>query len=195
LVDSFWRDAWTSFKAVFGPILTGAAFVLALLGPTYAPAASVSLSLIWLAIVGLILLTVLLTAGNLVLVARRYARGRLPKVLHVSVPAGPSDGIERPLTLLRDRSDLFGISILVTIYYVEHLGLRRGEVFERQIGFGRVSNIQQDGRVQVLVLAELSTHAELWQRVRNREAPTLSQIVVKPSISLDEVGIEVGFNE
>jgi hypothetical protein len=71
LVDSFWRDAWTSFKAVFGPILTGAAFVLALLGPTYAPAASVSLSLIWLAIVGLILLTVLLTAGNLVLVARR----------------------------------------------------------------------------------------------------------------------------
>jgi hypothetical protein len=82
-VDSFWRDAWTSFKAVFGPILTGAAFVLALLGPTYAPAATVSLSLIWLAIVGLILLTVLLTAGNLVLVARRYARGRLPKVLHV----------------------------------------------------------------------------------------------------------------
>jgi hypothetical protein len=113
----------------------------------------------------------------------------------MSVPAGPSDGSERPLTLLLDRSDLFGISILVTIYYVEHLGLRRGEVFERQIGFGRLSNIQQDGRVQVLVLAELSTHAELWQRVRNREAPTLSQIVVKPSISLDEVGIEVGFNE
>ncbi len=184
-MDSLWRDAWTSFKAVFGPILTGAAFVLALLGPFYAPAASVSLSLFWVATGGLILLTVLLTAGNLVLVARRYARGRLPKVLYARpVPAGPSDGRGRPLTLLLDRSDLFTISILVTIYYkAEHLGLRRGEVFERQIGFSRVSNIQQDGRVQVLVLAELSTHADL------------SQIVVKPSISFDEAGIEVGFNE
>ena len=130
-MDSLWRDAWTSFKAVFGPILTGAAFVLALLGPFYAPAASVSLSLFWVATGGLILLTILLTAGNLVLVARRYARGRLPKVLYVSVPTGPGDGTERQLTLLLDRSDLFGVSILVTIYYVEHLGLRHGEVFER----------------------------------------------------------------
>ena len=72
-MDSFWRDAWTSFKAVSGPIPTGAALVLALLGPIYAPAAIVSLSLLWLAIVGLVLLTMLLTVGKLVLNARRHA--------------------------------------------------------------------------------------------------------------------------
>jgi hypothetical protein len=48
-VDSFWQDAWLSFKAVSGPILTGAAFLLALLGPLYAPAAVISISLIWVA--------------------------------------------------------------------------------------------------------------------------------------------------
>lgn len=194
-MDTFWRDAWASFKAVFGPILTGAAFVLALLGPFYAPSATVQLGLIWLAAGGLLMLTTLLTAGNLVLTARRYARGRLPKVLHVYVPAGPNDGTVRPLTLVLDRSDLFGVSILVTIYYVEHLGLRRGEVFERQIGIGRVANIQQNGLVQILVLKEVSSHAELWQRIRSREMAALSQIVVKPSISFNEVEIEVGFNE
>jgi hypothetical protein len=136
-----------------------------------------------------------LTAGNLVQIARGYARGRLPRVLHVSAPASSNDAVNRPVTLVLDRSDLFGVNILVTIYYVERLGPGRDEVFERQIGIGRVANIQQNGLVQVVVLAEVSTHAELWQRIRNREAAALSQIVVKPSISFNETGIEVRFNE
>ena len=137
------------------------------------------------------MLTILLTAGNLVLNARRYARGRLPKVLHVSVPTGPSDDVGGPLTLLLDRSDLFGVSILVTIYYVERVGLRRGEVFERRIGIGRVTNIQQNGLVQIQLLTEVSTHADIWQRIRNRETATLSQSVVKPSVASEAVGTEV----
>ncbi len=194
-MDSFWRDTWTSFKAVFGPVLAGAAVVLALLGPLYTPATVVSISLIWLAVAGLLALTVLLTAGNLVVAARRYARGRLPRAVHAVVPASPSDGTPRPVTLVLERSDLFGVNIFVTIYYVQHLDRRRDEVFEQAIGIGRVANIQQNGLIQVLVLREVPNHAELWQRVRNHETAILSQIVIKPSIDFNEAGIEVRFNE
>jgi hypothetical protein len=194
-VDSFWRDTWTSFKAVFGPILAGAAIVLALLGPLYAPATVVHISLIWFAVAGLLGLTVLLTAANLVMVARRYARGRLPRAVHASVPASPDGGPPRPIILVLEPSDLFGVNIFVTIYYVERLDRGRDKVFERAIGIGRVANIQQNGLIQVLVLREAPNHVELWQRIRNHDATVLPQIVIKPSIDFNEVGSEARFNE
>jgi hypothetical protein len=191
-VDSFWQDAWKSFKAVSGPILTGAAFLLALLGPLYAPAAALAISLIWLAAVGLIVLAVLLAMLNMVLAARRAAGGRLPKTRDVVLAA---EGTTGTVTLVLDRSALFGFNALVTIYHVERLDQGREDVFERLIGVGRISNIQQNGLIQVLVLVEMPLHAELWQRVRNREASVIGQLVVKPSIPFGAAGMEVRFSE
>jgi hypothetical protein len=94
-----------------------------------------------------------------------------------------------------ERSSLFGVSIFVTVYYVEGLERGRGEVVERAIGIGRVTNVQQNGLIQVLVLREVPNHAELWQRIRNHEKAILSQIIIKPSIDFNEAGIEVRFNE
>ena len=194
-MESFWRDAWTSFKAVFGPVLAGAAFVLALLGQLWVPANVVQISLIWLVVSGLLALIVLLTAGNLVVEARRYGRGRLPKAVHAFVPTSADGTMGTPVTLVLERSDLFGVNIFVTIYYVEHLGQGRDEVFERAIGIGRVANIQQNGLIQVLVLREVQNHVDLWQRIRNHERSILPQIVIKPSIDFNEAGIEVRSNE
>ena len=191
-MDSFWQDAWKSFKAVSGPILTGAAFLLALLGPLYAPAATLAISLIWLAAVGLIVLAVLLAMLNMVLAARRAAGGRLPKTRDVVLAA---EGTTGTVTLVLDRSALFGFNALVTIYHVERLDQGREDVFERLIGVGRISNIQQNGLIQVLVLVEMPLHAELWQRVRNREASVIGQLVVKPSIPFGAAGMEVRFSE
>ena len=92
-------------------------------------------------------------------------------------------------------SDLFGVNIFVTIYYVERLEQGRDEVFERAIGIGRVANIQQNGLIQVRVLREVQNHANLWQRIRNHERSILPQIVIKPSIDFNEAGIEVRSNE
>jgi len=85
--------------------------------------------------------------------------------------------------------------MLVTVYYVEGFGAGRDEAFERVIGIGRVVNIQANGLIQVQVLREVSNHAELWQRIRNREMAVVGQIVVKPSIDFNQAGIEVRFNE
>jgi hypothetical protein len=190
-VDSFWRDAWASFKAVFGPILAGAAFVLALLGPLYAPAAVTQVSLLWLAVSGLVAMAVLLAALNMVLAARRGASGRLPKTRYAHVG---SEGATGPVTLVLDRSELFGFNVVVTIYYNKRLEQNRDEVIERLIGVGRVANVRQNGLVQVIVLVELPTHVKLWERIRNRDATAIAQVVVKPSIPYDEAGMEVRFN-
>ncbi len=191
-MDSLGRDVWTSFKAVFGPILTGVGFLLALLGSLYAPAAVIPISVIWLAVAGLVVLAALFTALNMVLAARRAAGGRLPKTRDVVLAAQGTTGT---VTLVLDRSALFGFNALVTIYYVERLRQGREDVFERLIGVGRVSNIQQNGLIQVLVLVEVPLHAELWQRVQNREASVIGQLAVKPSVPYDAAGMEVRFNE
>jgi len=191
-VQGFWWDAWTSFKAVSGPVLAGAALVLALLGPLYAPAAIVQISLIWVAVAGLITSIVLLTALNLTVSARQAARSRLPRARYAIVAGRPDEG---PLTLVLDRSELFGVNLVVTIYYTDRAEPGDDDaVIERLIGVGRVSNVQQNGLIQVLVLVEVPSHAGLWQRIRNREASTIAQIVVKPSIPYDEAGMEVRFN-
>ncbi len=190
-MNSVWWDLWASFKAVSGPILSGVAFVLALLGPWYAPDATVRIGLIWLAVGGLIAIVILLTAGNMVAVTRRQSRGMLPRVRSAFVDELGPGGSDKPVTLLLDRSELFGINNLVTVYYTEHVGPGRDEVFEMFIGIGRVDTIQPNGRVQILVIAEMADKAELWQRIRKREPATLGQIVVRPSISINEAGLGV----
>jgi hypothetical protein len=194
-VNAFWGDAWTSFKAVLGPVLVGAAFVLALLGPFYLPGAVVRIGMIWLAVLALLVLTFALAAANLVVAARRATRGGLPRTLHAFVPSVSRDGPGPSVILVVEPSALFGVNIFVTIYYIEHLDSGRDGVFERAIGIGRVANVQQNGLIQVVVLREVPSHAELWQRIRNHDRSILPQIVIKPSIDFNEAGVEVRFNE
>lgn len=140
--------------------------------------------------------TALLTAWNMVVIARQQARHGLPRVREALLlgddPAVPAAS---PVTLLLDASDLFGSDLLVAVYYNEPLDVGEADSFEWLIGVGRVSNIQQDRRIQVLVLLELPAYGETWLRVRRREAATLARIVVKPSVPYGEAGIEVRFNE
>jgi hypothetical protein len=132
--------------------------------------------------------------GNLILVARHHAHGRLPEVLHASVPETGEEVLDAGVTLVMEASNLFGVNIFVTIYYTEPLDWGADEVFERAIGIGRVANVQQNGLVQVLVLRETPSHPEIWQRIRRRDTVTLSQLVIKPSIAFSDAGIEVRFN-
>jgi hypothetical protein len=186
-VGGFWGDAWTSFKAVYGPILIVAAFVLALLGPFYAPSAPIQLGIIWLCVVVVVLVIIAMTVGNMLQSARRLALDHLPKIKHVTVDPAFTQGEPDLITVLLERSQLFAPSYLVTINYAERLG--NGLVFERQIGIGYVINVQRNGLVQVRVLKAVSNQEELWQRIRNRELSTLAQIVIRPSITIDEVDL------
>jgi len=196
-VDSFWRDAWTSFKAVFGPVLAGAAIVLALLGPPYAPAAVVRISLIWLAVAGLLALTVLLTAGNLVVAARRLSNPRLPRLISVYFErrddAEPGD-LEEETVLLLEPSELFGYDGVVSIYCNQRLGGADARPFERLIGVGRVSNIQEGKIIAVTVLRYGAGHDTIWSRIRVGETAALSDIRAKPTVPFRETGLGATVN-
>ena len=190
---SVWQDLWQSFRAVFGPLATGAALALAVWGGLYPPAAAVQISIIWIVVAVIVVVMALATAWDMVATARRQARQRLPGVRAAFLLG--EDPAAALVTLLLDRSDLFGSNLLVTIFYNEPLRGRPAESLERPIGVGRVSNVQQDGRIQILVLREHATEAETWQRIRRDEAATLAHIVVKPSVAYGAPGIEVRFNE
>ncbi len=120
------QDLWASFKAVFGPIATLAALALAVWGGLYPPAATVRVSVIWIVVGAIVVATTIFTAWDMVARARRQARDRLPRVL-AAVTAGGT-GVAGALTLVLARCELFGVNVLVVIYYTEPLsaGLRGG---------------------------------------------------------------------
>jgi hypothetical protein len=194
-VSGVWKDLWTSLKSVVGLPATLVALCLALLGSLWNPSFPVCFSLISLAVVTFIVVIVILTAVKLAMDARRDARGELPRAVSVYGPPAAGGSTDGPITLIMGRSRQFGVNFLVTVYYEERLGTERGAIFERAIGIGRVVNVQENGLIQVLMLREVSNHAELWQRIRKRDAATLSGVVIKPSIDFNSVGIEVRFDE
>ena len=99
------------------------------------------------------------------------------------------------MTLIFGPSRPIRVNILVTIYYIENLEVDDDRTFERIIGVGQVVDIQGDGLIQVLALRAIPAESELWQRIRNRETTTLRQVIVRPSININEAGIGVRFDE
>ena len=196
----FWRDAWASLRAVGSWITASVAFGLALLGSIWDPGIKVQIGLIWLAVFALAVLAILAAAINMAVAARQTAQPPPaqpppPTAMHVVVPEPAGERPTRPLTLIVERSRLFGVNILVTISYVEVIGPGPDDVFEQSIGIGRVANIQENGRLQVQVIKEVANRADLWQRIRNREMAIVRRTVIKPSIDFNEAGVEVWFNE
>jgi hypothetical protein len=76
--------------------------------------------------------------------------------------------------LLLDKSELFGHDAVVSVYHVD------GSDFEQLIGVGYVRNIQENGKIQVLV-EEVIANGDLLNRLAHNDAEVLGRIRVKPS--------------
>ncbi len=79
--------------------------------------------------------------------------------------------------------------MLVSIYRSELLTDVQERGFERFIGVGRVLNIQANGLVQVLVLAEFSGQTDVWRRIRSREMQVLKDVLVRSSVSREGLAL------
>ena len=53
--------------------------------------------------------------------ARRVAHGDPPRAVYVYAPSAAEGASDGPVTLIMGRSRQFGVNILVTAYYEEHL--------------------------------------------------------------------------
>jgi len=98
-------------------------------------------------------------------------------------PVNPSlrYGLQPPLglpnavaLLLFDPSPLYAHDSIVSLYFLEN-------EFERLIGVGRVYNIQEDGKIQVLVMRDMGFGNE-WQSLAQNDAIKMKGIRVKPTV-------------
>lgn len=115
-----------------------AAMALTILFYLIEPSAKI---LAWVAgIVILSLIVLLFVAISALKDALETARVELPKVLTVI------NGDDDEVTLLLGPSELFGIATMVSVYNVDS---QTG--FELLLGYGRVSTVQADGKIQIIV--------------------------------------------
>jgi hypothetical protein len=82
-VGGVWKDIWTSLKSVVGAAASAVAFGLALLGSLWDPGVKIQIGLIWLAVIMFVGVALVATAIKMTIDARRDARGRHPRIVHV----------------------------------------------------------------------------------------------------------------
>lgn len=192
-MDGFWRDAWASFKATYGPVLTVGGFVLALVAFFVAPGATINFAWNWLILIVALGCVAVFVLGDMLATARAQASNyRSPKAL--SAFAGDTEGDTTPLTLVLEPSRALSPNVFVSIYHRESLAGPSRQDLERLIGVGRVATVTEGGLIQVVVLAELPRPPDVWRRIRGRDADTLRRILVKLSVPFGEAGVERIFN-
>lgn len=192
----FGADLWRSFIRIQGTLLSALSLVLAIGSFFYTPAAEVRFNWKWVAVAAPLALAVCATFADMLITARRLSYPRLPRVINVycGAPEEAGDANEE-IVLLMEPSDLFGFDGLVSIYYHQRLGGLDARPFERRIGVGRVSNIQEDRFIQVTVLRSDRGHESVWQRIREPDTAILSEIRVKPTVSYRDTGFGATFDE
>jgi hypothetical protein len=90
-----------------------------------------------------------------------------------SVKQATQYGANQSGILILGSSKLFGHNSIVAIYYTE-------DQFERLIGMGIVSNIQENGLIQVVVERHLPECDELWKAILSNKADKIKNLIVKP---------------
>jgi hypothetical protein len=82
--------------------------------------------------------------------------------------------------LLLEPSSLFPLGACVSFYYFE-------DNFEQFIGLGKVTRIQVDGMVQVLLVWYPPGHKKILEKIQANDTTYLSRIMVMPYVLHDEI--------
>ena len=90
-----------------------------------------------------------------------------------SVKQATRYGIKQTGVLVLEPSKLFSHNSIVAIYYIE-------DQFEKLIGLGTVSNIQENGLIQVAVIEYLPERDETWKAILSNKADKIKSLIVKP---------------
>lgn len=129
--------------------------------------------------VGTFCLVLIVTFANAVYEASKIISEQvIPKIVSVRESKGTQ------LLFFLEPSSLFSHDTLASFYYINDDG------YERLIGIGTVTNVQDDGRIHVEILHKFSGHEEIFERLSRNDARILKKIRVKPVIPkryLDEI--------
>jgi hypothetical protein len=163
LYDAFRRINGYAMGAI-GVTLTVATYV-------FAPSTQISLRL--LVPIGLLAVLVMFTLGDAAYEAMKRST-RLPKVIRALPPTALYD--DARAILLLEPADIFAHDAMVSVF-------SRSDDFERFIGVGFVATVQENGLIQVCVLADDEDAVDpAWARILQNNRDELSDLLVKPSI-------------
>jgi hypothetical protein len=166
-MGSFWAETYNSFRATGGyvAVILGLALgVWAVIVPT-----PFQVDIRW--VLGIFVVGYVVSATFLDLAKRSLSNADpIPKVILARK-------VSEELLLLLAPSQSFGNNSVVSVYHQDN-------DFEIFIGVGRVNTIQQDGRIQVLILDRIGRD-DLWERICRPEVSLLATLIVKPTIPFD----------
>jgi len=166
---SFCSQLYESFIVTYGPFFTILGFILTVIVFFVIPEeASVPFRyVIIIAVVGVYLIMWFLHAGWS---AFNKTENTLPRVR--CAMQAPKDFPQAVGILIMEPSELFSYDSIVAIYSVE-------DEIERCIGIGKVLNIQEDKKIQVLVMRQIENSG--WDAILNNDANKLRNVMVKPN--------------
>ena len=99
-------------------------------------------------------------------------RNMLPDVLYAAdAPKAMQSSVA---LLLLEPSQLFSYDCAVAVYMNQ-------DDIETIIGLGRVTNVQSDGKIQILVIYDMG-YSDEWEGVRKNNASSLRKLLVKPTV-------------
>lgn len=169
---SFWELIWTSFLRVQGVFIGVIAIVLAVVLWLFSPDKNISLGLALP--IGLFCVILILTLGNAAYEAFEISKHVLPMILVGKEPPAQISGAK--LLCLIEPSELFSHDTLVSFYYIGD------ENFEQLMGIGIVINIQEDSKIQVVMIFAFDGYEEKIKKLAQNDAGILKRIRVKPNI-------------
>ncbi len=176
---TYWKEFHDSFVQVRG---TPFALFALFLGLFYFCYSNKNVEAAWKSVIVISVLVVILLITLFTLSFRLHQKAlkQLPSVLLVKEPLKSHPN--SLCLLLLESSALFGHETLVSIYF-------KDDEFEVFLGLGYVFNIQDDGRIQILVTYLNEGYDATWDNIKQNNSNTLKKMNVKPSIPRMAQGI------
>ena len=162
-----------------GIIVAIIALLFAMFSPYLVPDKNVGLGIV--IPFGIIFIFLLIVFVDAAYVSFKTNRNILPEVIYVEPYFVKNK--ETHLFLLT-ASDLFSNEILVSFYYYN-------DGYEQLIGVGRVFNIQDDNKIQVLLNYTFEGHSEKIEEIFKNNKKFLNKIKIKPSIPYSLLELEL----
>lgn len=163
---------WSATVKSWGAILTITGSAISVIGFFVVPSSqSVPLNIVVVfAILGLVIFGILIRATY---DAHTDSTVRLPRVRTVIEP--PASYKDASALLLLDPSELLSHDSIVSLYYLD------GGI-ERLSGIGKVVNIQNDKKIQVVLIKD-AEFSEKVEALKANKPEDLSKLIVKPSVT------------
>ena len=158
---------WLSFRRVQGPLLAVLAIILAIVLWQFSPNKKVGLDIILP--IGILVIVLIITLFESVYEALKMNRYILPKMIL-------GREMSSQLICILEPSPLFSHDALVSFYF--------NDGFEQFVGFGRVINVQEDGKIQVILINSLPDHSDIIKKLSLNDSTILSKMIVKPTVPM-----------